>query len=256
MTNREIMDAVTEHHRFVENKVEPMAVVMTVLVGSQNYGLAHEYSDIDTCSFVLPTVKQLAYAYEPIATEYDVKDGKCVVKDIRSALNLLAKTNPNSIEWFCSCYNQYNEHYSDIIDSYLNIKNRRKFLYASPYNMANACRGMTYQLKNRNMPLGKKYSHALRVRDMWLNYVACNTDNILKFNNEQDRIDAYNAKLSIGYTDEELISKYDIIANEMNLITSNDLSINEMSEECQKYIKELQFKLMKRHLLFEACKFI
>lgn len=98
MTNKEIMDAVTEHHRFVENKVEPMTVVMTVLIGSQNYGLAHEYSDIDTCSFILPTVKQLAYAYEPIATEYEVKDGKCVVKDIRSALNLLAKTNPNSIE--------------------------------------------------------------------------------------------------------------------------------------------------------------
>lgn len=122
--------------------------------------------------------------------------------------------------------------------------------------MANACKGMTYQLKNRNMPLGKKYSHALRIRDMWLNYITCNTDNILKFNNEQDRIDAHNAKLCIGYTNEELMERYDIVSKQMSLITVTGLSINEKADECQKYIKELQFKLMKRHLLFEACKFV
>ena len=255
-TDREIMDAVIKHHRFVEDKIEPMTVVMTSLIGSQNYGLAHEYSDVDTCSFVLPTIEQLSYGFEPISKEYEVDDGKCIVKDIRVALNLLIKTNPNSIEWFCSSYVHYNEQYSDLIDSYINIKNRNKFLYASPYNMVNACKGMTYQLKNRNMPLGKKYSHALRVRDMWINYAAQNTKDILKFREEKTRQDAYNAKLSIDYTDEELLRKYSEITQEMGEFSAVGLPINELSTECRSYIRELQFKLMRRHMFFETEKYI
>ena len=54
MTATEVMDAVRRHHDSVCEKADErnVSVIMTVLDGSQNYGLDHARSDIDTFSFV------------------------------------------------------------------------------------------------------------------------------------------------------------------------------------------------------------
>ena len=52
-----ILAAVRRHHEIVEQK--GYFVVMTSLVGSQNYDLDTEASDIDTFSLILPTLEEL-----------------------------------------------------------------------------------------------------------------------------------------------------------------------------------------------------
>ena len=53
----EINRAIRQHHQAVQKSYRP---VMTVLVGSQNYGLDTENSDYDTCTFILPSPTDIA----------------------------------------------------------------------------------------------------------------------------------------------------------------------------------------------------
>ena len=121
MNKYEIMRAVKEHHECVA-KMPEMGVyaqpVMTVLIGSQNYGLDTENSDIDTFTFVIPSLFSLAINKKEFRGEFEVKDGKCMYKDLRDALNLLKKTSPNSLECFTSHYVYYNPKYEPILRAY------------------------------------------------------------------------------------------------------------------------------------------
>ena len=255
-TEKEIMEAVQKHHEYMEQAMSDRAtVLMTVLVGSQNYGIAHENSDIDTCSFVLPSIMQIATGKDYISTEYEFEDGKCMVKDIRTALNLLQKTSPNSVEWFCSNYNVYNTNFEKILKRYL--QDRKNFLYCDIHNMGNACKGMSYQLKNRNMPIGKKYAHALRVLDMWLNYMDENTDDILHFKDEETRKLALAAKTgTIGLSNEEMQSRIEQIAEQIGKLTElyNDVNTASISKKQKKYVSYFQYTLFSKHIMLELAK--
>lgn len=162
---KDIMTAVKHHHLLVENK--GFEVVMTVLIGSQNYGLATDESDIDTFTFVLPSITGLALAREPASGEFEVEDGKCMYKDIRLALNLLKKTSPNSVECFLGKYRYYNPVYAGILEKYLDNETILNYMIHCNYShMLYAMAGMAHQLTKRNMPAGKRYSHALRLYSM------------------------------------------------------------------------------------------
>ena len=76
-----ILAAVKRHHEAVAAK--GFLVIMTSLVGSQNYDLDHEHSDIDTFSLVYPPLSDLALAKEPYVGMFEVADGHCEIKDIR-----------------------------------------------------------------------------------------------------------------------------------------------------------------------------
>ena len=162
---KDIMSAVKHHHWLVENK--GFEVVMTVLIGSQNYKLDTENSDIDTFSFILPSATDLAVAAAPKNGEFEVEDGKCMYKDIRLALNLLKKTSPNSVECFLGKYRYYNSVYADILEKYLDNETILNYMIHCNYShMLYAMAGMAHQLTKRNMPAGKRYSHALRLYSM------------------------------------------------------------------------------------------
>jgi len=162
---KDVMSAVKHHHRLVEDK--GFEVVMTVLIGSQNYGLDTENSDIDTFSFILPSATDLAVAAAPKSGEFEVEDGKCMYKDIRLALNLLKKTSPNSVECFLGKYRYYNPVYADILEKYLDNETILNYMIHCNYShMLYAMAGMAHQLTKRNMPAGKRYSHALRLYSM------------------------------------------------------------------------------------------
>jgi predicted nucleotidyltransferase len=263
-TDEEILEAVQNHHNnVVENyKRREAEVLMTVLVGSQNYNIASETSDIDTVSFVLPSITEIALLHDPIATEYELDDGKCIIKDIRAALNLLKKTNPNSVEWFCSNYNIYNPNYEHLLKKFFDKKHRSEFLYCDLFQMENSCKGMAKQLKNRNMPAGKKYSHALRVRDMFVSYILGDTDNILNFRSEEIRSIAAEAKQCKDESrDEEFQQKSEEIADEIskiieevnnNLPNDNKLAIKQNKNK--ESVNYLQFSLIAKHFSLQLAK--
>ena len=190
---KDIMAAVKQHHQFVEN--EGFEVVMTVLIGSQNYHLDDEKSDIDTFSFVLPSANDLATAEDPCSGEWEVEDGKCMYKDIRLALNLLKKTSPNSVECFLGKYCYYNPVYAGILEEYLDNEDKIDYMIHCNYtHMLYAMAGMARQLTKRNMPAGKRYSHALRLYSMSdVFIVSLQTSNLLELL-PRDYQEAFNAK--------------------------------------------------------------
>ena len=176
----EIMQVVKMHHDFI--KELGYEVVMTVLIGSQNYALDNDNSDYDTFTFILPSERDLYLGNDPKSGEFEVADGKCMYKDIRLALNLLKKTSPNSLECFVSRRRYYEPTYADILTKYLDNENTlNKMLHCNYEHMLYAMAGMAHQLTKRNMSAGKRYSHALRLysmKDSFLDFVK--TDQLLK----------------------------------------------------------------------------
>ena len=160
-----ILEAVKRHHDAVAAKGH--LVVFTVLIGSQNYDLDDEKSDIDTYSFIFPPISDLAKAEEPKAGCFFTDDGMCNYKDIRIALNLLRKASPNSVEYFTSKYKIYNPIFEPIVREYLDDNTRLwNMIHCNYSHMIYSMAGMAQQLLKRNMLAGKRYSHALRLMDM------------------------------------------------------------------------------------------
>lgn len=182
------MKAVQKHHDLVDSKTKN-TVLMTVLHGSQNYRVDHENSDIDTCSFTLPTLENMARLKDPDSYEFSTDDGKCVVRDIRLGLNLLKKTSPNSVEWFASKYVVFNPEYLETLSSFM----AGDMIHANYSHMLAACAGLAKQLGKRNMPVGKRLSHVIRVRDMWETFLAEDM-HILDYRTEENRKTALELK--------------------------------------------------------------
>lgn len=181
------IDHVKAHHNKIVNLLGG-EVVMTSLIGSQNYGLDTEKSDYDTFSLVLPSFEDLALANDPAAGEFEVEDGKCMYKDVRVALNLLTKPSPNSLEIFFSDYVYVNPRYAELFDNYIKYPPHAQYVMHCNYqHMIDACVGMSVQLSKRNMPSGKKLAHAIRLKNM-LPYYLDNlyAKDLLKIHSETD----------------------------------------------------------------------
>ena len=110
--------------------------------------------------------------YEDNDFLFTTQDGKCVIKDIRLAFNLLRKPSPNSIEWFLSDYQYYESAYAPILRKYLDDGyNRRMIIHCNYQNMINAIIGTAMGLHGRDMSSGKKYSHIIRLINLASKYI-------------------------------------------------------------------------------------
>ena len=250
----DILKKVESHAAQVKNFIHDPGYqhIMTVLVGSQNYNLDSENSDIDTYSFVAPKIEDLIYGKEPISKEYDVKDGKCVVKDIRLGLNLLRKPSPNSVECFVSEYKYHEPIYKDILQFYLN-EAIHLMIHSNYKNMVDAIAGTARGLHGRNMTEGKKFAHCLRLKEMYERYLDPHYKSyeLLKLRTE-DLVLAREAKfdtseISNQYYKEETIKIALMLTEQANLFkpTKQNLLTEELG---QNYINEFQTELFNRYL--------
>lgn len=242
MDDRElkIREALTIHHYAVAKDYD---AVMTVLVGSQNYGLDTEKSDFDTFTFVLPTLRDIATLRDPVSTTREDEYGHINIKDIRLALNLLKKTSPNSVECFASPNRIIDAGYYDSIMQ----------LLSNPYNlrcdtrhMMMAIGGMAHQLSKRNMPPGKRLSHLLRMHCMIHNYFRIDSDILSLF--EDERKLALRAKLDPENPRwDKLIAEYAAIVEEE--IKNVDMNYFDAHEKLAKeIIGDLQEELIARKM--------
>lgn len=248
-----ILAAVKRHHDAVAAK--GYLVVMTSLVGSQNYDLDDEHSDIDTFSLIYPALGDLALARDPYAGMFEAEDGHCEVKDIRLALNLLKKASPNSVEYFTSKYKIYNPIFEDILHEYLDDNTKLwNMIHCNYEHMLYSIAGMAHQLTKRNIPSGKRFGHALRLDDMYYHFInSVNASAVLEMRPGGDRDLALIAKRD---TDEEHELAYDDqckqIANKLDLCKDN-FKLTEEQEKIQQYglslIDSFQWKLFKKYLM-------
>lgn len=247
-----VMAAVRRHHDAVANK--GYLVVMTSLVGSQNYDLDHEGSDVDTFSLVYPPLSDLAQAKEPYAGMFEFEGGHCEVKDIRLALNLLKKASPNSVEYFTSKYKVYNPVFEEVLKEYLDDNAKLWHMVHCNYeHMLYAMAGMAHQLTKRNMPAGKRFAHALRLDDMYYHFMnSPNASAVLELRMGGDRELALTAKLN---TDKEKDLEYDDqteqIASRMDRYKESfvkDKTVELVEEKGMALINSFQWKLFKKYL--------
>ena len=187
-----IMEKVKQHSNYVTGKIKAPQI-MTMLIGSQNYQLDTENSDIDTVTFVFPTSYDIVFNKKPVSSEFNVSDGKCVVKDIRLAFDLLRKPSPNSIEWFITKYKYYNPLYENILKYYLENQAMLFLLTHANYKTAiaatvGAARG--YYLRGNNISDGKKVANVLRLKNFILNYLdeECNPKDYFLFKEDELQI--------------------------------------------------------------------
>lgn len=250
-----ILSAVKRHHDAVAAK--GYLVVMTCLVGSQNYDLDTEHSDIDTFSLIFPPLNDLAKAREPHAELFELNDGHCEVKDIRIALNLLRKASPNSIEYFTSKYKIYNPLFEDILKEYLDDNTKLwNMVHCNYSHMLYSMAGMARQLLKRNMPPGKRYSHALRLMDMHYHFLnSYNASAVIELRMGGDRDLALAAKLNTN-PDEETKLMYNEECEQIAGWLHNYMEgfeITPEQEQTQQYglalIDSFQWKLFKKYLM-------
>ena len=245
-------EAVKRHHCLVEEK--GYEVVMTVLVGSQNYELDVESSDVDTFSFVMPSFEDLALAREPVSGEFEVEDGKCMYKDMRLALNLLKKTSPNSVECFVSYYQYHNPKYEMVLYKYLSNENGylNKMVHCNHSHMLYACAGMAHQLTKRNMPAGKRYSHALRLLSMVDVFTTSLDSRSLLTLLPRDYEEAKYAKRNNeAFLEHYYNSGCEYVAQKLDKVReeyTNSSFMEHVELEGQKLVKEFQQELFKLYL--------
>lgn len=259
-TNEEdaaILAAVRKHHEKAKkelSKLDIENVVMTVLIGSQNYDIDDENSDIDTFTFFFPNMNDLMNATEPRSFTFAMEDGNCYTKDIRTAINLLKKTSPNSVEYFISKYKIYDPDFEDILRHYLDNNTRIYPMTHCNYgHMLQAIAGMAKQLTVRNMPVGKRYGHALRLMDMRYHFLeSLNASSIIELRPGGD-VDLVRA--TKRNTDEKLEEEYDRECEEIagwlkNFADGYEVSEHEKSIEINGKIMiyNMQEHLFKRYI--------
>lgn len=248
-----IFAAVRRHHEAVEH--EGFLVVMTSLVGSQNYDLDTPISDIDTFSLVFPNIMDVAAGKPPYAGKIELKDGHANIKDIRVALGLLKKTSPNSVEYFTSKYKIYHPEFAYICRSYLEDNTSLwNMIHCNYSHMLYAIAGMAHQLTKRNMPAGKRFSHALRLDDMYYHFFnSPNANSILDLRPGGDRDLALEAKCDISPENEETYNEQCIqIANRLDYCKNIFVKTEAMELTEQKgiaLIDSFQWKLFKQYLM-------
>lgn len=242
MNQREqkIQDALTIHHYAVAKDYD---AVMTVLVGSQNYGLDTEKSDFDTFTFVLPTMRDIATLRDPVSVTREDALGHINIKDIRLALNLLKKTSPNSVEYFASRNRIVDAKYAVLLS----------LVFDSPYalrcdtnHMMMAIGGMAHQLSKRNMSPGKRLSHILRMHCMVHRYFDVNAD-ILSMTEEEQQLALKAKRDPENQKWEKLIEEHAAIVNDE--VRNVDMHYFDAHAELAKeIIGDIQENLIERKL--------
>lgn len=101
-------------------------------VGSHNYNLADDKSDIDYIEFVLPTFKDLYYG-KKIGGDYHNTDDDLRIKDIRKFTEIIRKSNLSYLEILFSNDIEWN---SDILYCNFFVKHLKSFIEENKERLA------------------------------------------------------------------------------------------------------------------------
>lgn len=144
------------------------------LVGSQNYGLADEQSDIDSKLLVLPKWEDICKNKTPVSHTIEFPDGSCCdVKDLREYFKVFRKQNINFVEILFTDYFIINPKYDFI---WLQLKEHAEELaHMNRFRTVKCVQGTAHvkarKLKDFSTFNEKDYSTILRLYYFLLEYV-------------------------------------------------------------------------------------
>ena len=136
---REVMNRVREHYKKMYDEFGNR-LVGVFLIGSQNYELDIESSDVDTIAIVIPSISEIAFLSPPYSTTIVVENEEhIVIKDLRLVRYELHKGSPNMLEILFTDYCVLNPNWWEF--SRL-IAHRERIARISPAGVVNAWIGI------------------------------------------------------------------------------------------------------------------
>ena len=99
---KDIDERLKKHLAVVQEKYGDRVVFISA-VGSMNYGLFTETSDVDTKAVILPTYEEIVLK-KPESVTLQIDDEQCSVKDLRVYINELKKQGINVLETLVTNY--------------------------------------------------------------------------------------------------------------------------------------------------------
>ena len=135
-----ILKRLFEHATIVDNRSEGGKRLFTGLVGSQNYGLSTEKSDVDSISVIVPSFKNLILQKERTSiTVYADRGEFAQIKDFRDYCHLIMKGSMNILEALYSPYVDVPEEFADYYEKLIDM--REDIAYANPVAVVNSYNG-------------------------------------------------------------------------------------------------------------------
>lgn len=137
---------VLNHYLVVQERVANIGYKswVTMLYGSQNYGLESESSDVDTKTMCIPTLAVLARTGKPLSTEYTMPDGSLDnTKDLREMFQNYLKGNINFVETLYTPYYCCDENFTQEYGALRLMRDR--IANARPVKLVHMAGGMAEQ---------------------------------------------------------------------------------------------------------------
>lgn len=160
-------------------------IVGCFLQGSQNYGLDHEDSDVDTKLIVVPSFKDICLNRKPVSTTHvRANDEHTDWKDIRLYMETFRKQNLNFLEILFTDFYIINPIYQE---QWMRlVEHREEIARMNPYRAVKSMKGIgleKYHAMEHRYPSkadiidkygydGKQTSHQIRVWDYLKRYIA------------------------------------------------------------------------------------
>lgn len=105
MNKQQIFDKLDVHYKHACALYGQDNVFGTFLVGSQNYQLHTDKSDVDSKTIIIPSLNSIAKMNKPISTAIECEDGSSMeIKDIREFFKNIFKQNINFVETLFTDY--------------------------------------------------------------------------------------------------------------------------------------------------------
>lgn len=142
--DKKLDSAVATHYRECEKKYGEGNVWVTMLYGSQNYGLDTPDSDVDTKTMLLPPVRDVVLSKQMVSTDLVMPDGALSnTKDFRAMFQNYLKGNINFMEtlytrWF-TCNEKFYPFYEEL------RRHRDLVANSQPRRLAHMAAGMANQ---------------------------------------------------------------------------------------------------------------
>lgn len=157
------------HYSLAANYVNIENIIGCYLIGSQNYQLDDEQSDIDTIVLVAPTLRDIALNNKPISKTYIQDNGEhTTLKDIRLFINGIKKGRLDCLEILYTKYYMINPIWIDLASELRN--NRENYSRYNESAVIQAAAGIVKSC-NKKEPKPKDLYNSIRMRDFLMDYL-------------------------------------------------------------------------------------
>lgn len=176
-----INNCLYEHYRELIKKVPQERVLGIFAIGSMNYGLYQEgISDVDTKAIIIPSWNEIlnnGYVSNTIS-HFTLDSGICSIKDIRSFIKELNKSNMNSYELLFTPFCYINPTYQKYWDQIANNETREQIAYNDIKTLLSTNIATIKEHLNSKKITSKKYSLAVRL--IYASVKIINNDSFIK----------------------------------------------------------------------------